>query len=488
MYEFNLRDIKLFSTYEERFISTKASPKIVHNIIMSCFKNGLLFFQISSKTMDKVLDSISYEKNNWRQIDWLKNHETSSQSLWISNQGSQILELTYRMSFSETGRLFTFTDYFNAEIDETPFYVYITHSTLPAVHEVAIDSHFNVNFVRSYIVYNEYKGRLIGSDVLSVNQVYVAHLMFDLERMIEIVRIYYRNSSNFAYGHADILLNKFITRVSVVSFLDYSDNPYIFVQNSCLGVLYKINDLKFEIDTVNIKEKYSKYSNKTYRVDMLAYNEEKETEKAFMTFKITFVSQEDMNTYFTGNFDTYYFGYSYGDTSFSKVISDYYMGPDLKFNLTLKSNSSYIRSLILPNITKTQEKSNVREFHTSDECNQSFFNRYGNVETGIENIAFYCIQNSLIEEHIFRTKDLIETKKEIYEYSRYKFIDFYVNLNENSDSIDFTDLLVVLGIQQNYYENLYFLHYFELKNDAITWRRKVSYNCKIYRFLLIQKE
>ena len=377
------------------------------------------------------------------------------------------------MNFSEAGRLFTFSDYVNG-IDPTPYYVYMTHSAPAIVYEIAINSHFNANFVRSFVVYDEYVSRLVGSDVLSVNQIYIAHLIFDLERMIEIVRIYYRDASNFAYGHTDILLKKFVTRVSVVSFLDFSDNPYIFVQNAWIGTLFKINDLKFEIDTSEMNENYSKYANKTYRADILVYNDEKQTEKAIMRFNITFAEANDMTTYFIGDLNSYYFGYSYGDSSFSKPISTFYLGPDLKFNLTLKSDSDYVKSLILPNITSTQEKSNIREFHTSEEWNQSFFNRYANYETGTENIAFYWIQNSTIEEHIFRTKDLIETRKVIYPYSRYSFVDFfYVNLYDSDIANEFTDLLVVLGIQRTGKIEQYYLHYFDLKNDVITWFRKV---------------
>ena len=495
-YEFNLRDIKLFSlksadaihksnktvdfskfkTYKNNSLSEESyqDTDIMYNVAISWFKNGLLFYSVSSNSLERIIASFEYEKHHCMPFSKDNNSFINyNKESWVNDKNVEILKLTYRLAFRETGRLFTFSDYFN-DIDTTPFYIYLTHSTLPAVHEIIVNPYLSVNRVRSYIVYDEYKGRLIGSDVLSVNEVYIAHLMYDLERMVEIIRIYYRHSSNFAFGHTDILLDKFITRVSVVSFLDFSNNPFIFVQNSCIAVLYKINDLIFEIDTVNIKEKYSKYANKTYRVDMLAYNEEKPIEKAVTSFHITFTDDNDMNSYFTGDFDTFYFGYSYGDKSFSKVVSNFYMGPDLKFNLSLKSNSEYIKSLVLPNITNTQEKSNIREFHTSDEWGQSFFNRYSNLDTGIENIAFYCIQNSAIEEHIFRTKDLIETRKEIFNYSRYSFVDFYVNLNDKFNLNDFTDFLVVLGIQKTYYEEQYFLHYFELKDDVITWRRKVS--------------
>ena len=477
-YSFNLRDIKLFSTFEDNSEegSNISGPVIVHNIIISCFKNGILFFQVSARSLENFRNSLLNDPKPWIPILDFENKLSQENNLdWTKYKDSNILELTHRVDFSEAGRLFTFSDYSisNSGVDDTPFYIYITHSAKPSVYELSINSHFNLNSVRLYTVYSDYTSRLVGSDVLSVNKVYIAHLMFDLERMIEIVRIYYRDSSNFAYGHTNILLKSFVTRISAISFLDYSNNPFIFVQNACKGALYKINDLKFEIDTTDLGKEYDKYVNKTYKIDLFAYNQEKLNQNASMTVKISFVDNRDMTTYFVGTSDIYYFGYNYGDSSFSKPISSYFVGPDLKFNLTLKSDSEYIRSLVLPNITNTQEKSNIREFHTIEEWSQSFFNRYTNIATGTENIAFYCIQNSAIEEHIFRTKDLIETKKETYSYDRYSFVDFYVNLYDDKDVNNFTDLLVVLGIIKIGKQEKYFLHYFDLKNDIITWKEKV---------------
>lgn len=65
-FEFNLRDIKLFSTYEDIQVlpGQDIHHPIVHNIIISCFKNGLLFFQVTPRALEEISNSIAFKKNN----------------------------------------------------------------------------------------------------------------------------------------------------------------------------------------------------------------------------------------------------------------------------------------------------------------------------------------------------------------------------------------------------------------------------------------
>ena len=66
-FPFNLRDIKLFSTYEDNSMTqnSNSGPRIVHNIIISCFKNGLLFFQVAARSLDKLNNYMLQNEINW---------------------------------------------------------------------------------------------------------------------------------------------------------------------------------------------------------------------------------------------------------------------------------------------------------------------------------------------------------------------------------------------------------------------------------------
>jgi len=265
---------------------------------------------------------------------------------------------------TEPGRLFTFDDYYSSKI--TPFRFFVTHSAPAYVTEFSINEHLNVHLVRHYIVSFEMYERFVGKDSLCVNEKYVAHLMFDLEKVIEVVRIYYRGETNFAYGHTDIELTRFTTSVSSIHFLGYKDYESLFIKNAFIGDLYTIKDVELVIDSKTFSAEYRQYINQTFQMNVTAYNVESKDRALSTIFNITFADRNDMNTYFIGRLDYYYVGYSYGDPSFSEEISNYYMGPDLKFNLRLNSTSEYDKNIVMPNITDTEELSLIRELQTYD--------------------------------------------------------------------------------------------------------------------------
>ena len=135
--------------------------------------------------------------------------------------GYGLIHLTHIIDIDEPGRLFIFDEYYG-EI-EGYFRFFITHSIPAYVMEYSINEHMNVHFVREYRVSSSTEQRFVGQDVVSANEKYIAHLLYDLEELIEIVRIYYRGESNFAYGHTDIQLIDFKVAGSSIHFLAYSD-------------------------------------------------------------------------------------------------------------------------------------------------------------------------------------------------------------------------------------------------------------------------
>lgn len=474
-YEFNLRDLKIYSTYPDkpRLDTSKDSvnQEQVHNIIASCFNNGILFFQALPLSQKVISEKIKDYSSNLK--DGLNDPKQMEHLLDTS-----ILELTHAINITEAGRLFTLSDYYSTEAT-LPFKIFVTHATPASVYEISVNEHFNPNIVRVYKVPNGYSRKFIGEDVLSVTKKYIAHLMFDLEDAIEVVRIYYRNESNFAYGHSDLRLTKFLRPVTSIHFLDMSDSESLFVKNAYIGNLYHVNDVEFVIDTKNNKKKYQSYINQTFIINITAFNLENQYQQVNSSFRLTFAGKYDMNSYFVGSSDTYYFGHGYGDPSFSKVVSDLYYGPDLKFDLALKSNSEYHKSLLLPNITSTKTMFNVMKLHSGSNCTSNFFNRFLNETTQVENIAFYCIHEHMIEQHIFDTELSQEIEGNKYHFPRYKFIDFFVVLSEdNTGTVN--DTLIMLSDEPTGRIKNYYLHYFDVRSNVITWSKKILLNIQNY--------
>lgn len=286
----------------------------------------------------------------------------------------------------QPGRLFTFDDYYSQEIK--PYRFLVTHSIPAYVNEFSINEHFNANFLRSYSVSTDTENRFVGKDVVSANQKFVAHLMLDLEKLIEVVRIYYRNETRFAYGHTDIELKDFTVDVSSIHFLGNEDSHSFFVKNAFIGNLYAINDLELVINTKKYNTEYHKYINQTYQLNIMAYNIEQKNNSVTTKFNITFADQDDMSSYFIGSTKQLNYIHGYGDQSFSEIVSNNYMGPDLKFGHMLKPGSDGY-DLVIPNITATKELSVIRDLTSDSNCTDSFFNRFTDPNTGVENIAFY---------------------------------------------------------------------------------------------------
>jgi hypothetical protein len=268
--------------------------------------------------------------------------------------------MTHVINLTELGRIFAIDEY-TSDIVLLPYSIFVTHSTPASVFEISINEHFNPQVIRSYTVPDESIRKYIGLDVLTVTDKYIAHLIKDLEEVIEIVRIYYRNESNFAYGHSDLRLTSFKTPISSIHFLDYYDSENFFIRGTFQGELYRINTVELVIDTKNFRSKYSDYINKTYEMHLSAYNKERPQFTVSSCFRLIFAGKKDMTSYYIGDKQVYDYGHSFGDNSFAKIVSDFYYGPDLKFDLKLVNSTPYGDSVYLPNVTLTDTIFNIRK-------------------------------------------------------------------------------------------------------------------------------
>jgi hypothetical protein len=89
-----------------------------------------------------------------------------------------------------------------------------------------------------------------------------------------------------------------------------------------------------------------------------------------------------------------------------------------------------------------------------------------------ENIAFYCIHDHSIEKHIFDTDKAAEVNWSSNVYPRFKFLDFSV-VRKSSFSTLFEDELIVISEDFLNDETVYFLHFFDVRPNLVTWRSKV---------------
>lgn len=469
-FDFNIRDIRIYSVIADKDADSTSKPQEkVHNIIASCFNNGVLFFQVSQKTTQDL--SALLERNPFQKFN------LKDMLLKVSERPNfDFLTLTHAINLTQAARLFSFNDFFSFQ-NSAPYEIFVTHASPASIFEININEHFNPRVIRCYKVAEESTSKFIGRDVISVTRKYIAHLMMDLSDMVEVVRIYYRNESNFAYGHSDIKLRKFVVRVSTIHFLDPDDHSSFFVKNPFFGQLYSINELDFVIDTKNFRNRYQEYINQTYLVNITAFNQERKVESIWTTFRLTFAGRKDMNSYFVGNHDSYLFGHSFGDPSFAKIVSDFFYGPDLKFNLIFKNTTGDRTDLVLPVVTSTHTISETGKLHGKNNCTASFFNRFLNRTTQVENIAFYCIHPHSIEKHIFDTRKIGEINYNVIDYPKSNFIDFAVILDTQS-LYGSNDELIMLSAED---DGTYMLHYFDVRDELVTWRSSYKLQLNGYR-------
>jgi hypothetical protein len=190
---FNIRDIEMYEEYNR----TELQPSSFYfSAIMSCINNGILFFHYHEKD-----DNSTGNLDKTIEFDFNTSH---------------------RINIEEAGRIFSEKSY--GDKDTELFNFYVATRSPAAVIQMAIDRNNNVNIVRLYgQSFRDVSQRYFSEDYVTVNRDYIAQLLFDTHTVEQVVRIYFRNETNFSSGHAHIRLNKFIGGISTMSFLGWKD-------------------------------------------------------------------------------------------------------------------------------------------------------------------------------------------------------------------------------------------------------------------------
>ena len=119
----------------------------------------------------------------------------------------------------------------------------------PVVYEFVIDQYLNINTKKIYEVKSDDVLRYIGDDKIWVNEKYVAFLLYDYRSLRQVVRVFYRDETNFGIGHSNIVLNEFNSEVSTMKFLEFRNNDAIYLRNAQKWKVYKLNEIEFILDT-----------------------------------------------------------------------------------------------------------------------------------------------------------------------------------------------------------------------------------------------
>jgi hypothetical protein len=182
--------------YEEFNLDKPKNSSFYFSAIMSCINNGILFF-------------------HYREID---NNSTGNLGKTIEFE----FNTSHRINIEEAGRIFSEKAY--GDKDTELFNFYVATRSPAAVIQMAIDLNNNVNIVRLYgQSFRDLSQRYFSEDYVTVNRDYIAQLLFDTHTVEQVVRIYFRNETNFSSGHAHIRLNNFVLGISTMAFLGWKD-------------------------------------------------------------------------------------------------------------------------------------------------------------------------------------------------------------------------------------------------------------------------
>jgi hypothetical protein len=141
---FNLRDVVSYVSYPN-FTKDK-TPE--YNLIATCYNNGILFFQ--------GINLDDFGKDEIGQIH---------------------LNLTYVYRVINTGRIFTERS-FKLE-DKITFNFFTSTHSPPVVYEFQIDRNTNVNIKRVYKHLDPGAQEVVGQDMISTNEKFLAFLVYD---------------------------------------------------------------------------------------------------------------------------------------------------------------------------------------------------------------------------------------------------------------------------------------------------------------------
>ena len=172
--EFNIRDINVYNKHSET--DEHSLGKHQYNILVSCYDNGLMSFQLELK------DTLGEDSSNTY---------TSSSFSFVDSE-----------PMIEIGQIFTDTEYSCCEGKS----VFVTVSSPHIIFELSLLEN-NLSIERIYRQSSSDDYELIGKDMIAMNYKYMASLLFSNKDWQYIVRVYSRNETDNARGYVDLPTN-----------------------------------------------------------------------------------------------------------------------------------------------------------------------------------------------------------------------------------------------------------------------------------------
>ena len=298
----------------------------------------------------------------------------------------------------------------------------------PVVYEFVIDEFLNVNIKKIYEVKSDDVLRYTGNDKIWANEKYVAFLLYDYRSLRQVVRVFYRDETNFGVGHSNIVLSGFNFDVGTMKFLEFKNNDAIYLRNAQKWKVYKLNEIEFILDTYTNDSTISPYLLNSYEIKITWFHElllDKNLDKVELSFNISFTNSSDMDLHFIGDSNNKSIINSYGDPSFKIRINDYYMGPNLIFGFELISSVPYGPNITLPKVFNTYDKS-ISEFQLNSNYpwNRVLSSRFTHKGSQTMTLSLKCIYDNYIERYSLSASGRFVRFEEQKEYITSHFIDY----------------------------------------------------------------
>ena len=159
---FNIRDILVYNEFP--FSNDKVSNILLYNVLVGCYDNGLISFQVKVNA-----------KNQYK--DKMNSNDYDDPAIFLVD--------CEPIAFAGT-------IFFEKDFKLKPFkQIYMLQAIPFSIIEVSLANN-NMNINRIYRLTAEENNKVVGKDLLSVNEDYIAAVLFDYDLYINIVRIFRR--------------------------------------------------------------------------------------------------------------------------------------------------------------------------------------------------------------------------------------------------------------------------------------------------------